>query len=156
MHTNIHTTVGTATLIGVTAVSNIYIGSACAIASHYFVDMIGEMRFKGEFVYEAIYHMLFLLLGWKLEKVIDYNVMFFKWEIGLFWLFVGGMIAGNLFDIIDKKLGLSIINPKKYPYTYYCHSKRRALVYLTKLGTELFTIINITILTLTLIYHVKL
>ena len=84
MYTNIHTTVGTAALIGVTALTgNTLIGVACAMASHGLVDLIGEKRFKTEVYYEVFFLALFLLLGYKLHLLKE---------------FIIGAVAGNFFD----------------------------------------------------------
>ena len=127
MLTNVHTTVGTATLIGVTALTgSLTAGITTSIFSHWFLDLFGERKYDKVFHYEFLFHILFLGLGLSLNA---------------FWWFVGGIITGNLFDIIDKKGYLSMYDLKRFPYTFYFH-KFKVKWEMTKNQTKDLTLVN--------------
>ena len=131
MLTNVHTTVGTATLIGVTALTgSLTAGITTSIFSHWFLDLFGERKYDKVFHYEFLFHILFLGLGLSLNA---------------FWWFVGGIITGNLFDIIDKKGYLSMYDLKRFPYTFYFH-KFKVKWEMTKNQTKDLTVLNTLII----------
>ena len=107
MYTSMHSVVGTATLFGVSALTgSVTAGATAGILSHWALDLFGEKHYKHAYYYEAAFHVLFLITGCLLNSV--------EW-------FIGGIIVGNLFDIIDKKLYLSFYDLKRFPYTFYFH-----------------------------------
>jgi hypothetical protein len=59
---------------------------------------------------------------------IDYKVAMLLGMLIEFILFLNGSFFGNLPDIVDKKGYLSILDNKKYPYTYYFHIKGTLLI----------------------------
>ena len=100
------------TLAGFTIIktfeSNLAIGIPLAIASHFVLDYINEtvLSRKEQMYYDA------------LPSVLIYMLSLFS---GNFWLFLLGSVCGNLPDLIDKKLYLSIFFPNKFKSTEYLH-----------------------------------
>ncbi len=141
MYSNIHTSIGTIILISISSVTestlgftgSIFLGASFSAFSHYIVDYLLESNYKRRKDLDIIFHVVFLTIG------------FFT---GYFWWFFGGMILGNLFDIVDKKGGLYAIDIKKYPITYYFHRKSGKGIKLTSKQTRNITYINFSIVLL--------
>ena len=100
------------TLAGFTIVTafkdNLAIGIPLAIASHLILDYINEsgLSRKESFQFDA------------LPSIMCYIIAIVT---GQFWLFLLGSVCGNLPDLIDKKLYLSIFLPTKFKSTLYLH-----------------------------------
>lgn len=113
MYSNPHAAVGvicTATVLAITKDVNTayFVGLPLAIISHWFLDFVKEAGFsKNEvFLFDVLPSVLFIV------------VAFFS---GYFWLFMFSWWAGNLLDLIDKKLYLTVFYPKKFKPTFYFH-----------------------------------
>ena len=106
MYATPHTLAGFA--IVKTFEDNLFIGIPLAIASHLVLDYVNERGLTSEdkFTFD-IFPSLFC-----------YFLALFSGE---FWLFLLGSIMGNLPDLIDKKLYLSIFYPTKFKATKYLH-----------------------------------
>jgi len=132
MLTSFHTAVSYAVGTCITYVTkNPYLGTACVFALHYPIDYLGENVSKGYQKYEIIFHALYLTLG------IIYN----DWIMFLIYA-----LSGNLMDVIDKKLYLSILYPYKYSHWYIFHKKERNTLKLSKGLTKVITLFMIAIL----------
>ena len=139
MYTNVHATVGTAIVLSTYAVTKsepiaIALGGALAFLSHDPLDLIGEKNYgskKNFFIFELSALAIFIIAA----------IASGKWM-----LFAAGWIGGNGMDLIDKKGGLSLINPNKYPYgTFFkCH-RRKPKYNITLKQTQLFTIISVIV-----------
>lgn len=141
MYTDIHTTIGTTIFVGVTALTgNSFIGVSCAIMSHFIADFIMESKYGKDVLYQLVFHSLFITLGYSL---------------GLFWQFVIGAIAGNLFDLIDKKMMLFFYDNKRFPATYLVHIKNQKKgIKITSKTTKTLTLVNIMIVLSVLIFNI--
>lgn len=124
------------TLAGFSIVStfenNLLVGIPLAIGSHFILDYINENGFtaKDRLCFDIIPSMLCYAFA-----------LFF----GNFWLFLLGSICGNLPDLIDKKLYLSIFFPKKFKSTNYLHWQKIIINPNAKI-TKLIGIISFLIL----------
>tara|TARA_R110002012_G_scaffold119725_2_gene268824 strand:+ start:1668 stop:2099 length:432 start_codon:yes stop_codon:yes gene_type:complete len=97
-----------------------------AIGSHYVLDFVKETHLKDDvFVYDVLPSWIYYIAG------------FFS---GNFLLFLVSWIEGNLFDIIDKKFYLSVVNSKKFPATHYFH-KHKTGIETTLFGTKLTSVV---------------
>ena len=85
---------------------NLAIGIPLAISSHLILDYVNEsgLSRKESFQFDA------------LPSIICYIIAIAS---GNFWLFLLGSVCGNLPDLIDKKLYLSIFLPSKFKITSY-------------------------------------
>ena len=84
-----------------------------AIGSHYVLDFVKETNLKGDvFLFDVIPSWIYYLISF---------------VSGNFLLFLVSWIEGNLFDIIDKKLYLSVVNAKKYPATHFFHKHKTGI-----------------------------
>lgn len=139
MYTDIHSSAGVVTYIGITAFTgNCILGFSIAAATHFLLDFIMEEKFKGLFLSQIAFLVLFFLLGFK---------------TGMLKEFIIGAVAGNLYDIIDKKLGLSLYDLKKHPYTYHFHIKNQKKgLKISSKTTRNITLINTTIILLMITY----
>lgn len=137
MYTDIHTTIGTAVFIGVTTVTgNSFAGVSCAIFSHLIADFLMESKYSRDVLYQIVFHSLFMVLGYSLD---------------LFWQFTIGAIAGNFFDLVDKKMMLFFYDNKRFPATYLFHIKNQKKgIRLTSKTTKALTLVNIVIVLLAL------
>ena len=109
------------------------IGIPLAIASHYFLDFLFEKHLSKKEVieYDVIPSLIYVLLA------------LFS---GHFWLAMFSWWAGNLFDLIDKKLYLTIFFPKKFKATHYFHNHKNGIRFTlkqTKLASVVGTVIII-------------
>jgi hypothetical protein len=106
------------TLAGFTIVKafedNLVIGIPLAIISHLALDYINERGLSEEdrFTFDLI------------PSLFCYAIALFT---GNFWIFLLGSVAGNLPDLIDKKLYLSIFIPSKFKSTHYLHWQKPLL-----------------------------
>ena len=97
-----------------------------AIGSHYVLDFVKETDLKDDvFLYDVVPSWIYYFVG------------FFS---GNFLLFFISWIEGNLFDIIDKKLYLSVVNSKRFPATDYFH-KHKTGIETTLFGTKLTSVV---------------
>tara|TARA_R110000772_G_scaffold127_2_gene623 strand:+ start:96 stop:506 length:411 start_codon:yes stop_codon:yes gene_type:complete len=100
------------TLAGIIAIklasTNIYLGCALAMLTHFGLDYINEAGFKKKD--RTIFDMIPLII-----------CFCFSIYTGNIMLFVQGWFFGNLPDIIDKKAYLTIFFPKKFKSTEYLH-----------------------------------
>ena len=100
------------TLAGITSLiifkDNLAIGCAVATCSHLLLDYINEsgLTFKERIYYDALPSLLLFVV----------SIL-----TGNFMLFLLGNIFGNLPDLIDKKLYLSIFFPAWFKSTLYLH-----------------------------------
>lgn len=143
MYSAVHGAIGVA-VVGVTylftqnEVIAMTVGSILAFLAHDPTDRLGEKGYgniKSTLFYEIPPYLIMLLGGWL---------------SGFFWLFLIGYIAGNGIDLIDKKMYLSVFNPKKYPVTYHfkCHRRKpnfQLTLKQTKLAAYLSCILIIAI-----------
>lgn len=88
-------------------------GFALAFCSHLLLDYVNESKgitnTKERLIYDVLPSFLTLIL-----------LYYFRGSYEA-WLFVLGSVFGNLPDLIDKKLYLTIILPSKYKSTNYLH-----------------------------------
>lgn len=91
-----------------------WIGITLAIVSHWFLDFLKEkgMTKKEAIIYDVVPGIPYFLMA------------LFS---GYFWLFMFSWLAGNLLDLIDKKMYLVIFFPKKYKPTYYFHKHKTGI-----------------------------
>ena len=100
------------TLSGITSLiifkDNLPLGCAVATCSHLLLDYINEsgLTFKERIYYDALPSLLLFVV----------SIL-----TGNFMLFLLGNIFGNLPDLIDKKLYLSIFFPAWFKSTLYLH-----------------------------------
>ena len=124
------------TLAGFTIIKtfedNLAIGIPLAIVSHFVLDYINEsgLSKKEQMYYDA------------LPSVLIYTLALFS---GNFWLFLLGSICGNLPDLIDKKLYLSIFLPDKFKMTQYLHWQK-TLINPTANQTKLIGVVSFELL----------
>jgi hypothetical protein len=118
MYPNVHGVVGAIVTISTYAVTKdttitYIVGGLLAFASHDVMDRLGEKKYpstKFLLLFEGSLFAIFCYLAYKSNLTI---------------LYVIGWICGNAIDFIDKKMGLSIINPTKYPsFNWFkCHKR---------------------------------
>jgi hypothetical protein len=109
MNATPHTTLGYTSLklIGVNP-----LGCLVAIGTHFLADYIGERGLytdKQRIIYDV------------LPTLIAFVFAYFFGGENEVWLLLLGSVLGNLPDLIDKKLYLSIFLPKKFKSTEYLH-----------------------------------
>ena len=119
MYPNVHGITGTACTLGVYALTNdlviaATVGGVLAFLSHDLMDRFGEHHYpstKFFLIFEGLLFSVFCFLAW---------------QSNLTWLYVIGWIGGNIMDLVDKKMGLSIYNSKKYPFGNFfpCHWRK--------------------------------
>ena len=115
MYPNTHGVVGTLCAVATYSITNDYFSSAIvAFISHDLLDRLGEKHYpstKFLLLFEGSLFAIFCFLAWKSDQTLLYAI---------------GWLGGNMMDLIDKKIGLSIINNKKYPYgTFFpCHRRK--------------------------------
>ena len=126
MYATPHTAVGFA--IVKTFEDNLAIGIPLAILSHFILDFINErgLTKKDRLHFDII------------PSLLCYLIALFS---GQFWLFLLGSICGNLFDLIDKKIYLSIFLPNKYKSTKYFHFQK-PIIHPTPKTTKLIGLIS--------------
>lgn len=139
MHCNTHGTAGIAILITTYLLTKnvkktYIIGGIIAFASHYILDFIGESGYRSMQELLSIETFVFMV-----PMVIMYfaGIKFLK--ISFF-----GFFMANLMDVIDKKMYLAILFPKRYSFTYYFHSKKQVLFnisYQATIGAAVFSMI---------------
>lgn len=117
MYSAVHSAVGIGLAVSGYALTGNWGGAAvgfvAATISHDWLD-----RLFGEHGYGS----LSKTLAWEGIPLLVFALS--AWLSGpLWWVFAIGWLGGNLFDLIDKKLGLSILFPSKFPATTYipCH-----------------------------------
>jgi hypothetical protein len=108
--------------------SGLIIGGILAILSHYPIDYLkegslGKFMGKTYIKYEIITLALILLCG----LIGGYLKGGFLYSLCLFGIYFYSLNCSILFDLIDKKFGLSTINPSKYPSTNYFHKQKRGI-----------------------------
>lgn len=143
MYPTVHAVTGTLCTLGVYAITkdtvvSAIIGGALAFGSHDVMDRFGEKHYpttKFLLIFEGILFSIFYFLAWKSNLTI---------------LYVVGGFNGILMDLIDKRMGLSIYNPTKYPYMQWfnCHKRKPNFdltLKQTKLAAYLATIVLILI-----------
>lgn len=134
-YSNVHAVVGTGVVLAVHAITGdtttaVVLGGAGAAVSHDALDRLGEASYGDKLT----------TIQWELYPLwIFAMVAYFSgnWE-----LYAVGWIAGNLYDIVDKKLYLSILWPERFgpSWTFFrCH-RRRPDIMLTLRQTKLLTI----------------
>jgi hypothetical protein len=115
MYPNVHGVVGTISAITTYSITNDYfISGIVAFLSHDLMDRLGEKHYpsaKFLLLFEGILFAIFCFLAWKSDQTMLYAI---------------GWLGGNMMDFIDKRMGLSIINPTKYPYLqlFPCHRRK--------------------------------
>jgi len=115
MYPNVHGVVGTISAIATYKITNDYfISGIVAFLSHDVMDRLGEKHYpstKFLLIFEGILFAIFCFLALKSDQT---------------YLYVIGWLQGNMMDLIDKRMGLSIINPTKYPYLqlFPCHRRK--------------------------------
>ena len=138
---NVHGITGTACTLSVYAITkdiatSVIVGGIIAFLSHDVMDRLGEMKYKNFIYNEAVLFAIFCFIAWQSELTLLYAV---------------GWIGGNTMDLIDKKMGLSVYDNKKYPFgTFFpCH-RRTPNYFLTIKQTKAIGIITTLILILTI------
>ena len=112
MYSTPHTTTAAGIIVGLG--DNFMVSIPLAIISHFFVDFIDEKglskddRFSFDIVPQILISGLALVSG-------------------SFWLWLVASMTGNLFDLIDKKLYLSIFYPSKYKSTKFFHFQKQII-----------------------------
>jgi len=100
------------------------VGAVVAFFSHDLLDRIGE-RGYGSLKATALWE------GIPLAAAV--------WAASgpLWWVFAAGWIGGTFMDLVDKKLGLSVIWPARFPPTslFACH-RRSPDIHLTLVQTK--------------------
>ena len=115
MYPNVHGVVGTISAIATYSITKDYfISGIVAFLSHDVMDRLGEKHYpstKFLLIFEGILFSIFCFLAWQSDQTLLYAI---------------GWISGNMMDLIDKRMGLSIINPTKYPYLqlFPCHRRK--------------------------------
>lgn len=135
MYSNVHGTAGAICTVGVYKLTNdiflaYTLGVAIGIYSHDVLDRLNEYPYgslKKTALWEGIPFILFVVFSFLSDNPLLYLV---------------GWVSGNLMDLIDKKGGLSIILPDKFPATFLfkCH-RRTPNINFTLFQTKLITII---------------
>jgi hypothetical protein len=133
MYSNPHAAAGlmiTAATLAITKDENLalLIGLPLAVFSHWLLDFLKEkgMSKKEVLIYDVIPSFFYVILAFL---------------SGYFWLFMLSWWAGNLLDLIDKKLYLTIFFPKKYKSTTYFH-KHKTGIYFSLTETKKASIIS--------------
>lgn len=119
MYGNVHGTIGAAIVVSTAIITKdvtitYLVGGMVAFLLHDTIDLLGEKSYgntKTTIVYEAVPFSIFSIMAF-LSGV---------WEMYFY-----GWFMGNLMDIIDKKLYLSIIFPSKYKSMHLFRCHRRA------------------------------
>ena len=115
MYPNVHGVVGIISAIATYSITNDYfISGIVAFLSHDVMDRLGEKHYPSNkflLIFEGILFSIFCFLAWQSDQT---------------YLYVIGWLQGNMMDLIDKRIGLSIINPTKYPYLqlFPCHRRK--------------------------------
>ena len=135
MYSNVHGTVGTICVVGTYKLTNdltlsYTLGVLLGILSHDLFDRLNEYPYgglKNTLLWELIPFSIFVSLAFLSDNTLLYLI---------------GWISGNLMDLIDKKGGLSVLFPGKYPATYLfkCH-RRTPDINFTLNQTKLATIV---------------
>lgn len=112
MYATPHTSVGVAIIY--TFKEKLEIGIPLAIMSHFVLDFIDEKGLSEE---ERAYF----------DIAPSLSLMLMFWYFDIYWWFVLGSVLGNLFDLIDKKLYLSVFFPKKFKSTKYFHYQKQLI-----------------------------
>lgn len=116
MYSAVHSAVGIGLAVGGYALTDNWGGAAvgfvAATISHDWLD-----RLFGEHGYGSLGKTI-LWEGVPLAVFIAA-----AWLSGIWWVYLIGWLGGNLPDLIDKKLGLSILAPARFPATtiFGCH-----------------------------------
>ena len=118
MYSNVHGTIGTICVVGTYKLTNnltlsYTLGVTLGILSHDLFDRLNEFPYGGlkkTLLWELIPFLIFVSLAFLSDNTILYLI---------------GWVSGNLMDLIDKKGGLSILFPDKYPATYLFKCHRR-------------------------------
>ena len=108
------------------------VGIILGIITHFILDYINErgLSFKDDVKFDIIPHVLCYIIAF---------------ATGQFGLFLVGSTSGNLPDLIDKKLYLSMFLPKKFKMTQYLHWQK-ILVEPTPTHTKAIGIISAIII----------
>jgi hypothetical protein len=137
MYSNVHAATGLAITESIYEVTKseplaLAIGLPLAIVSHYFMDFLFEkgLSKKEVLIYDILPSFLYVALA------------FFS---GYFWLFMLSWWAGNLFDLIDKKIYLTIFLPSKYKPTFYFHNQKHGIKFNLK-QTKIASIVSTLII----------
>ena len=129
------------TLAGIIAIklasTNIYVGCALAVLSHFGLDYINEAGFQKKD--RTIFDMIPLIICFGVS-IYTGNVM----------LFVQGWFFGNLPDIIDKKAYLSIFFPSKFKSTEFLHWFIKPFIHPKVNTTRIIGIVSMLIILLIL------
>jgi hypothetical protein len=140
MYTSTHATAGTLIVLGTHAITKdtttaIALGGALAFLSHDPIDRLGE-RGYGDMAtsmrWEGITFWIFAMAAF--------------WS-GHWWLYAVGFLAGNGMDIWDKRFGLSIFQPQRFPAGRFfkCH-RRKPNIQLTLGQTKLAALLSTVII----------
>lgn len=145
MYSNVHGTAGALLVLAGCTVSDDPVigataGGLAAFFSHDLLDRLGEKS----------YGPLKVALLWEgLPLLLFASVAYLS---GSWWIYALGWVLGNLMDIIDKKLYLSILFPNKFGPSislFPCHD-RRPDIDLTLDQTKSITIVSSMAILLTL------
>lgn len=110
MYSSHHAAVGTAiTVAGYTlaGLTGLVVSLPLAAVSHFAVDTLNEKPY-GNLTVSAM---------WEAVPLAIFVVC--AYLSGMPWLFLAGWVAGNLFDIIDKKLYLAMFFKKIKPWFFF-------------------------------------
>ena len=129
------------TLAGIIAIklasTNIYVGCALAVLSHFGLDYINEAGFQKKD--RTIFDMIPLII-----------CFCFSIYTGNIMLFIQGWFFGNLPDIIDKKAYLTIFFPDKFKSTEYLHWFIKPFIHPKVNTTRIIGIVSMLIILLIL------
>lgn len=145
VHGSIGIVAGSATYVGVLNLTNNFwlaFGVSCFVAFllHDPTDRLGEHGLGKYF------------LAW--EVVPFAAMMFLGWKVECFWLYLAWYTSGNIMDLVDKKLYLSILFPSKFKPTYHfrCHRReRKKIIPFTLKETQLSQVLSVCLVLLTTI-----
>jgi len=138
MYSNPHATTGLAITTATYVITQdeslaFAIGIPLAIASHYFLDYLIESHLskKEIILYDIVPSLIYFVLALL---------------SGHFWLMMASWVAGTLLDLIDKKLGLTVLFPKKFKTLRFLHNQKNGIRFTlkqTKIASVVSTIITI-------------
>lgn len=140
MYSNPHAATGLVITTTVYALTNseelaFAIGLPLAIASHYFLDFLFEKHLSKEevLIYDVVPSFIYIGLS-----IIS----------GHFWLMMFSWWSGNLLDLIDKKLYLTVFFPDRFKPTHYFHNHTNGIKFnlnQTKVASIISTLVAIVI-----------
>lgn len=138
MYSSSHAAIGTTLVAGgfiAGGTGGLIVGAAVAVVSHLFVDYLGEEPY-GDLTTSAIWELIPMLIFAASAFLSGYPMVFLV-----------GWLAGNLMDIIDKKLYLAMFLKNVDPWYFFHKGKPKIKLDLatTKMYAFMSCIVYVTV-----------